>query len=186
MSTRHTVSREPSRRALRTALCTAAALTLTLNLHAATRYVDPARPNDAGPGTSWGSAFKTIQPAIDASAANDTVIVRAGTYNTGTANTTYGNSRISITKAITLRSESGPAATIIQGSGTATQGTTTTTATRTLTVHSLPATAQGTFNGTIEAEDYVYGTFTATTSAAGKFTGKLTDMDGTYTLTAPA
>ena len=68
----------------------------------------PARPNDTGPGTSWTSAYKTIQPASDAAAAN----------NTGIANTTYGNSRISITKNITLRSENGPGAT--------TQGTTAT------------------------------------------------------------
>jgi len=86
----------------------AAALTLaTATAQAATYYVDASRPNDTGAGTSWATAKRTIQAAVNASAANDTIIVTNGTYGViSTAN-----------KAITIRSVNGADVTIIDGGG---------------------------------------------------------------------
>jgi len=48
--------------------------------HAAVWYVDINAPA-GGNGTSWQTAFKTIQPAIDAASANDEIWVTEGLYN---------------------------------------------------------------------------------------------------------
>ena len=45
--------------------------------HAATYYVIP-NGNDSSAGTSWATAKRTIQAAIDIAAANDTVTVTNG------------------------------------------------------------------------------------------------------------
>jgi len=59
----------------------AAAFTLaTATTHAATYYVDASRPNDTGAGTTWATAKRTIQAAIDVATANDTIIVTNGVY----------------------------------------------------------------------------------------------------------
>ena len=47
---------------------------------AATRYVDAAREDDSGDGSSWETAKKTIQAAIDIAGKNDTVLIAKGTY----------------------------------------------------------------------------------------------------------
>jgi len=39
-------------------------LLLVPTARAAERYVDASRPNDAGPGTDWGNAYKSIQAAV--------------------------------------------------------------------------------------------------------------------------
>ncbi|NNL76932.1 MAG: hypothetical protein HKO68_11400, partial [Desulfobacterales bacterium] len=46
---------------------------------AATRYVDAGITG--GDGSSWGSAYETIQEAIDATTPGDDIWVRAGTYS---------------------------------------------------------------------------------------------------------
>jgi hypothetical protein len=88
-----------------TAMLLAAALT-----QAATNYVGQG-------GTPGGSYFTDIQAAVDASAPGDVVLVSNGVYATGQRITPgYAlSNRIVMTKAITLRSVSGPAATIILG-----------------------------------------------------------------------
>jgi hypothetical protein len=47
---------------------------------ATTYYVDAARPDNSGDGTSWAAAKKTIQAGINASTANDTILVKYGLY----------------------------------------------------------------------------------------------------------
>jgi hypothetical protein len=43
-------------------------------------YVDASRPDNSGAGTSWASAKRDLQVAINAAASNDQVWVKAGTY----------------------------------------------------------------------------------------------------------
>ena len=45
-------------------------------VNAATYYVDNSRPDDSGAGTSWVTAKKTIQAAIDAASDGDVVLVK--------------------------------------------------------------------------------------------------------------
>ncbi len=75
-------------------------------------FVDAARPDDSGAGTSWATAKKTIQAGINAASTGYTVLVADGTYS--------GTNNYSITfsgKAITLKSANGPNACIIDGLG---------------------------------------------------------------------
>ena len=72
---------------------------------ATTWYVNGSTGSDSNSGTSESSAKATIQAAIDASSAGDTILVAPGTY----APITTGN------KAITIRGTSGAASTIIDG-----------------------------------------------------------------------
>ncbi len=49
--------------------------------HAATYYVDAARSDDSGNGTSWQTAKKTIAAGIGIMAGGDTLIIKSGTYS---------------------------------------------------------------------------------------------------------
>jgi hypothetical protein len=72
-----------------------------------TWHVDANRPDDSGDGSSWDTAKKTIQAAIDKAAAGDLVLVKPGVY-----------APIAIDdKAITIRSVNGAATTVIDGNG---------------------------------------------------------------------
>ena len=71
-------------------------------------YVSAASGNDSNDGRSWATAKKSIQTAIDASVAGESIWVADGTYSP----ITTGN------KAITIRSVNGAAQTIIDGNGT--------------------------------------------------------------------
>ncbi len=98
----------------------AVSLSLLGQLYAATFYVDASRPDDSGLGTSWDSAKKTIQAAVDLTVDGDVVLVTNGVYATGTTQTpgyTLKN-RVAVTKNITLRSVNGADVTVIEGSGT--------------------------------------------------------------------
>jgi len=100
------------------ARATALALTLgTLTASAATWYVSPTG-SDAAAGTNWVTAKLTIQAAVDAAAASDTVLVTNGLYATGgrtIAAAGATTNRVVIDKAITVQSVNGPAVTTIKG-----------------------------------------------------------------------
>ena len=83
-------------------------------------YVDASRSDDSGVGTSWNTAKKTIQAAVNLTVAGDTVLVTNGVYNVGNTITPgYSlNNRVVITNAINVRSVNGPSVTVIEGSGT--------------------------------------------------------------------
>lgn len=81
---------------------------------AATLYVWQESPNPAPPFTNWDSAARTIQDAVDAAVAGDTVLVTNGIYATG-GRAFAGENRVAIDRAIRVQSINGPALTVIRG-----------------------------------------------------------------------
>lgn len=79
---------------------------------AGTRYVWTNSPNPEFPFTSWPTAARTIQEAVDAASNGDTIYVTNGVYRNGL----NSDSRVSVSKGIALRSINGPEYTIIEGS----------------------------------------------------------------------
>lgn len=75
----------------------------------ATTYYVRTNGNDGATGTNWATAKQTIQAGVDAATnVDDTVVVSNGTY--------VLTNQINISKAITVRSESGRDLTIVDGS----------------------------------------------------------------------
>jgi len=75
------------------------------------------RPNGASvpPYASSQNAATNLNMAIQSANIGDTILVHPGTYTTGSASTPQGIARVHVNKAVTLRSVSGPATTIIEG-----------------------------------------------------------------------
>jgi hypothetical protein len=103
-------------------LSTTVSKAVTLTAHfAGTLYADASRPDDSGDGLSWATAKRTLQAAVDLTAAHDTVLAAPGVYAEGTRVTpnekTVGAllNRVAVTNAITLRSRDGAAETVIRG-----------------------------------------------------------------------
>lgn len=86
---------------------------------AAEWFVDKSRPNDDGDGTRVETAKRTIQAAVKAASAGDTITVLPGVYDEGLSETTYDGlpirCRVFIDKRLTLQSRDGAAVTHIVG-----------------------------------------------------------------------
>ena len=86
---------------------------------AATWYADAAKYESSGDGTRAATAFGTIQEAIDAAAADDTIYVLPGVYDKGSrrSESAEGDSltRVLVTKPLRIISTEGAAATHIVG-----------------------------------------------------------------------
>ncbi|NLF39797.1 hypothetical protein GX586_10150 [bacterium] len=101
-------------------ICLLGAALLSAPLHAAvTRYVALDGAHVPPFTNGWAGAATNIQLAVDACVDGDTVVVSNGVYNSDSRPIpSYGSqNRVLITNAITVRSLSGPAATIIEGLG---------------------------------------------------------------------
>ncbi|MEI7733446.1 MAG: PKD domain-containing protein [Verrucomicrobiota bacterium] len=91
-------------------------LFISAPLPAATLLVWPDSPNPTPPYADWTTAAQTIQTAVDAAQAGDTVLVTNGVYATGgRAVSGLTTNRVVIDKAVKLRSVNGPDVTVIQG-----------------------------------------------------------------------
>ena len=101
-------------------LMLAAGMSAAMLARGATNYVDCALQDYAGhDGSSWELAFETIQEAVDAAAAGDTVLVAPGMYAKGEtredSTTNAILNRVVIKKSLTLKSRDGAASTFIVG-----------------------------------------------------------------------
>src|SRR5260221_10261271 len=98
------------------AMSLAAAFVVQAN--AATLYVSPAG-SKVSPYTSWSTAARVIQDAVDAAVDGDEIVVTNGTYLTGgrAAGTNILVNRVAVDKQVALRSVNGPQFTVIDGQG---------------------------------------------------------------------
>jgi len=81
---------------------------------AATIYVSPLGTH-LPPFDTWSKAATNIQDGVNAAVTNDVVLVSNGVYATGSTWDGQTFSRLVIGKAVTVRSLSGPAETVIEG-----------------------------------------------------------------------
>ncbi len=92
-------------------LCAAAGAAFAADWHVATNG------SDVADGTTWATAKQTIQAAVDAATAGDTVWVSNGVYATGgrVAPGSALSNRVAVTNPIALRSVNGPESATIDG-----------------------------------------------------------------------
>jgi hypothetical protein len=88
-----------------------------VRVQSATHYVWPASPTPSSPYSSWATAARTIQDAVNAAQLPGALIlVTNGVYSTG-GEVVFGtmSNRVAVTKPVTVRSMNGPAVTSIRG-----------------------------------------------------------------------
>lgn len=92
--------------------------TVTVHLNASLHYVSMYGA-DLSPYSTWGSAARTIQAAVDCASSGGLIVVSNGTYSSGGTNApgTLLTNRVCINKPLTLLSVNGPDVTFISGSG---------------------------------------------------------------------
>src|SRR6478672_4138607 len=100
------------------------AATAALQAEAATRYVSPIG-GQVLPYTTWTTAARVIQDAVDAAANGDEIVVTNGAYLTGgrtvmvvdtnLLTTNFFFNRVVVDKQLVLRSVNGPQFTVIDG-----------------------------------------------------------------------
>jgi hypothetical protein len=88
--------------------------TVTIHVLQGVHYVAPGSANPVFPYTTWATAARNIQDAVDAAVIGGTVLVTNGIYATGGRD---GN-RVAVYKPLTVRSVNGPHFTVVDGSRT--------------------------------------------------------------------
>ncbi len=91
-------------------------MTGVVSSSADTHFVSPLG-GDVAPYTTWATAARSIQDAVDAATPGDIVAVTNGVYQAGSTVQAGIRTRVVINKAVTVRSVNGPAHTGIKGQG---------------------------------------------------------------------
>jgi len=103
-------------KAIKLLLVWAGFILLNLRAGATTYYVNAGNAAPTAPFTTWSTAATNIQDAVDQTSVGDVVLVTNGLYaHGGKAMDGVITNRISVSKAILVRSVNGPNVTIIQG-----------------------------------------------------------------------
>ncbi len=98
--------------------CVAGLFLIVAPARATIRYVGSGNSAPIAPYTSWTTAARDIQSAIDVSVNGDVVLVTNGVYQGG-ARVIHGrmSNRVALTNGVTVRSVNGPGVTTIRGKG---------------------------------------------------------------------
>ncbi len=88
--------------------------TLLIRVGPLVHYVAADSANPDAPYTSWATAARTIQQAVDAAAPGAGILVSNGVYETGGRFVDTSN-RVAVTKPLRVESVNGPAVTVIRG-----------------------------------------------------------------------